>query len=403
MTEPPGPPRDRRATDGLDWRDPAPPSAPLAAPVVQPPPARASSRLPLVATVAVASALVGGLIGGGVVLLFGGDENLDAPDAITPSGPQVTTIEQTSAVTEVAARVRPSIVRLESTRESDGRTIQDVGSGVLLDAEGHVLTNAHVVLGTQTLQAVLADGSERPAILVGHDFPYTDLAVVQIGPANLTPIDIGDSSALKLGEAVVAIGNPLAEFDGSVTAGIVSGLNRARTFDGVLQPDLIQTDAAINSGNSGGALLNLNGQFVGMPTSVIRQGSSGASVEGIAFALPSNRIMTIARGIIANSGNYPRATLAIDAVTITPDVLATNPRLATDVGALVTGVPPGGAAANAGILPGDIITRIGDLDITTDRPLLNAIMEQPPGGRVPVVLNRGGRIIETEVQLDTRV
>lgn len=401
MTQPPGPPRDRRAVDGLDWRDPAPPSPPPPGAVTPLPPPPAAARLPMIALVAVASALVGGLIAGGAVLLFG-DDDLDTPDAAAPSGPQVTTIEQTSAITEVAERVRPSIVRLESTRESDGRTVQDVGSGVLLDAEGHVLTNAHVVLGTQTLQAVLADGSERPAILVGHDFPYTDLAVVQIGPANLAPIDVGDSAALKLGETVIAIGNPLAEFDGSVTAGIVSGLNRVRTFDGVVQPDLIQTDAAINSGNSGGALLNLRGQFIGMPTSVIRQASSGATVEGIAFALPSNRILTIARGIIANSGNYPRATLAIDTVNITPDVLTTNPRLAASQGALVTGVPSGGAAANAGIVAGDIITRIGDLDITTDRPLLNAIMEQPPGGRVPVVLNRGGRIIETEVQLDTR-
>lgn len=237
------------------------------------------------------------------------------------------TIEQTSAVADAAARARPAVIKLQSTRRTAGGTEQDVGSGVLIDRDGYVATNAHVVLGTDTLKAFLPDGSERPAVLVGHDYPFTDVAVVLIGPTNLAPLEVGISSALKLGETILAIGNPLAEFEGTVTVGIVSGLGRRRTFDGVVQRDLIQTDAAINSGNSGGALVNLRGQFVGMPTSVLRQGpSSAAAVEGISFALPSNRVMQIVTGIIAAKGPYPRPTLGLEWIDITPETL---PRLRT--------------------------------------------------------------------------
>ena len=141
--------------------------------------------------------------------------------------------------------------RIESTRLTANGSEQDVGSGVILDTEGHVVTNAHVVLNTDTLKVVLADGTERPAILVGHDYPFSDIAVLQIGPGGLSPLEPGDSSALRLGESVVVIGNPLAEFDGSISVGVVSGLNRVRTIDGVRQADLLQTDAAVTTATAG--------------------------------------------------------------------------------------------------------------------------------------------------------
>jgi 2-alkenal reductase len=294
------------------------------------------------------------------------------------------------------------VIKIESTRRGTGGIEQDVGSGVILDREGHILTNAHVVLGTESLRAILPDGTERPAILVGHDYPFTDLAVLQVGPGNLVPMAIGDSSALQLGETVVAIGNPLAEFEGSVSLGVVSGLNRSRLHDGVLQPDLIQTDAALNNGNSGGALVNLQGELVGIPTSVLRQTRTGQAVEGIGFALPSNRVIQVARGIIAAGGQYPRPSLGIEHMDLTPEVLSRAPRLGTDRGALVTQVAASGPGASAGIQPGDVITRIGEYDIDSRRPLLNALMEYEPGQSVRVVLNRNGRIIEVEVRLGKR-
>ncbi|MFN8507074.1 MAG: trypsin-like peptidase domain-containing protein [Dehalococcoidia bacterium] len=398
--------RERRATDGLNWvresdgtpPSPVPPAAPSPAPA-------ASGRGPglgVIAAVAGVSALVGGLVVAAGVLLFDGGAGDDDTNGGTGQGGTLT-VEQTSAVADAAARARPAVIKLQSTRRTAGGTEQDVGSGVLIDRDGYVATNAHVVLGTDTLKAILPDGSERPAVLVGHDYPFTDVAVVLIGPTNLAPLEVGDSSALKLGETILAIGNPLAEFEGTVTVGIVSGLNRRRTFDGVVQRDLIQTDAAINSGNSGGALVNLRGQFVGMPTSVLRQGpSSAAAVEGISFALPSNRVMQIVNGIIAAKGQYPRPTLGLEWIDITPETL---PRLRTvglDHGAVVTVVAPGGPAANAGIERGDVITRIGDVELAADTPLMNALLPLQAEQTVKVVLNRGGRIIETDVRLVRR-
>ncbi|MGH7753858.1 MAG: S1C family serine protease, partial [Gemmatimonadales bacterium] len=297
---------------------------------------------------------------------------------------------------------RPSIVRIESARRTPEGTISDVGSGIILDADGHILTNAHVVLGTETLRVILADGSERPAILIGHDAPFTDIAVLRIGPVDLDPLEVGDSTSLALGQAVVAIGNPLAEFEGSVTVGVVSGLNRSRTIDMVRQPDLIQTDAAVNNGNSGGALLNLKGQLVGIPTIVIRATRNDQPVEGIAFAIPSNRAMEVARGIIQANGNYPRAALGLEHMDITAEVAGRFGRLATAEGAIVATVTPGGPAAQAGIQPGDIITAIGGTAVDRAHLLLNGLMEHQPGSTVKVVLNRNGRIIEADVRLGTR-
>jgi S1-C subfamily serine protease len=300
------------------------------------------------------------------------------------------------------AKARNSVVRIESTKRTASGTEQDVGSGVVLDGQGHILTNAHVVLNTDSLTVVLADGSERRAILLGHDLPFTDMAVIQVGPGGLTPIDVGDSSQLVLGQTAIAIGNPLASFDGSVTVGAISGLDRQRKFDTVLQKDLIQTDAALNEGNSGGALINLEGQFIGMPTAVLRQSQTGSSVEGIAFALPANRVIPIARRIVVDGASYPRPSLGLDHVDLTPEALSRLPRVAVEQGALVTQIDPDGPGGRGGIRAGDVITQVGDQAIDEQTPLLNALMAHQPGDAVRFVLNRNDRIIEVEVRLGKR-
>lgn len=347
------------------------------------------------------AAILGGLVGGVVAtaLLERSDEDAGAAGGSTAA---VLTVEQTSAIAEVAAAARPGVVRIESIKSTPAGKEQDIGSGVVLDEAGHIVTNAHVVIGTDSLKVVLADGTERPAVLVGHDFPFSDVAVLQIGPGGLTPIPAGDSAALRLGETVVAIGNPLAEFDGSVSVGVVSGLDRVRVFDGVRQADLIQTDAAVNNGNSGGALLNLSGQFVGMPTAVLRQSRSGSTVEGIAFALPANRVLQVANQIIANGGPIERPSLGLEHIEITAENSSRLPRTAVHEGAMVAAVAPGGPAAEAGIRVGDVITTIGDAAVDRSNPLYNALMTHAPGDTVRVVLNRNGRIIEVEVRLAKR-
>lgn len=407
-SEEPREPSWRRATEGLDWRasPPPPPPETLVEPSPQAPLPAGGHHRPLMAVIvstAVAAALVGGMAGGAIVALLSDDDStVSAPAVGAPSGTSLT-VEQTAAVAETAARVRPSVVRIDSTRRGAGGAIEhDVGSGVVLDREGHIVTNAHVVLNTDSLKVVFADGSERPAILLGHDFPFTDLAVLQVGPGNITPIEVGDSNALVLGETVVAIGNPLAEFDGSVTVGVVSGLNRVRVFDQVRQDDIIQTDAAINNGNSGGALANLRGQFIGMPTAILRQSRSGPTVEGISFALPASRVLTIAQRIIETGSNLPRPTLGIDHLDLSPEVIARVGRVAVDEGAIVMQVTPGGPAAGASIQAGDIIIRIADQDVNRASPLLNALLRLLPGDTVRVVFNRNGRIIEAEVRLAKR-
>jgi len=348
-----------------------------------------------------AGALGGALAALGVVAVFNDKDTRD-PSTQTVQGGRLS-VEQTSAIAEVAAAARPAVVRIESTRKlQSGAIEQDVGSGFVFDKQGHILTNAHVVLGTDTLKVILSDGTERPGILLGHDYPFSDVAVLQIGGANVAPLVFGDSSGLKLGETVIAIGNPLAEFEGSVSVGVVSGLNRVRTFDTVRQDDVIQTDAAINTGNSGGALLNLRGEVVGMPTAILRQSRGGQVVEGIAFALPSNRVAEVARKIVAEGASYPRPSLGVEHTDITAEVLRQTRGVALEEGALITSVPKGSVGDQAGLQVGDVITNVGDQPVTRKNPVLNALMKYQPGQTVRVVFNRNGRIIETEVRLVKR-
>lgn len=394
----------RRGTDGLDWQSRPSEPRPAATPPGNPPPARAPAGAGRFAALGLAAGLVGGLLaGGGVAYIMDGDgDDGGQPAAAAPGNGASLTVQQTSAIAEVAAKARPGVVKIESVkRTAAGGSEQDVGSGVTIDNQGHIVTNAHVVLETDSLKVILADGTERPAILVGHDFPFSDVAVLQIGPGGLTPLPVGDSTALRLGETVVAIGNPLAEFDGTVSVGVVSGLNRKRTFDSVRQDDLVQTDAAVNSGNSGGALLNLQGQFIGMPTAVLRQSRGGQPVEGIAFALPSNRVMEVANRIIAE-GSYPRPSLNVDHLDLTAELLSRITRQPVNEGALISEVASGGAADMAGIREGDIITKLGDQDVNRANPLYNALMAFEPGETAKVVLNRNGRIIEAEVRFAKR-
>lgn len=365
-----------------------------AAPV--PPSTRRGPGWLALALAVVAAALGGGIAGGLLVLQLGDDGDGGAQPG--GSAPSVVEVDITSAVTDAVQKARPAVVRVESAT----RRTFDVGSGVVISAEGYILTNAHVVLGTDQLKVVFADGSERPAVLIGHDYPFNDIAVLQVAPVGLTVMETADSDALRPGETVIAIGNPLGELYGSVTVGVISGLNRSRLLDGVRHDDIIQTDAAVNSGNSGGALVNLAGQLVGIPTTILRQSGAGQPVEGVAFAIPSNRALDIANRIIAARGPIPRPSLELEHIDLNEEVAARLPALAVSSGAVVLTIVQGGAAAQAGIRAGDVIVQLGDDVIDARTPLLNALAGHQPGETVKVVLNRNGRIIEAEVRLAKR-
>lgn len=367
----------------------------------EPPPrsTRRGFRLPIgLAAVGIfAAALVGGFVGGFAALRLDGSSSSSAETG-SNGGAATVAVDITTAVSDAVRKARPAVVRIESA----SRRSLDVGSGVVISPQGYILTNAHVVMGTDDLKVVFMDGTELPAVLIGHDYPFNDIAVLQVAPVGLSVMEVGDSSRLEPGEMVVAIGNPLGELYGSVTMGVVSGVNRSRILDGMRHDDIIQTDAAVNNGNSGGALISLAGELVGLPTTILRQTSGGQAVEGIAFAIPSNRAMAVAEAIIAARGPIPRPTLELEHIDLNEEVAARLPALTTKSGAVVLGIRQGGAAAEAGVRAGDVIIQLGNTPVDGQTPLLNALAMHQPGEVVKVVLNRNGRIIETEVRLAQR-
>jgi S1-C subfamily serine protease len=274
-----------------------------------------------------------------------------------------------------------------------------VGSGVIVDAEGFIVTNEHVIRNSSQLTVVMPDGEELPADLVSADDPFTDLAVIKVDASDLPVLRWGDSDALRLGEKVVAIGTALNEFEGSVTVGVVSGLHRRWAREGVVMEDLVQTDAAINHGNSGGALINSRGELVGINSTIIRSTDSGEVVEGIGFAISSKVAAPIVSAIISQ-GSYTRAYLGIAHQDIVPSFAPFG--LVADRGALVIRVSPDTPAEEAGLREGDIILRMGDIELTPDTPFINALGRLAPDVAVEFLVNRDGEEMTLDVKLVPR-
>ena len=345
--------------------------------------------------------MVGGVAGGiagalTAVLLSDDEERVVAPISTPVQGGTILQNEE-SAVTEAVQKALPAVVAVinrEPTSTGEGGQPLAMGSGVVIDERGYIVTNEHVVHEVGEITVLLSDGRERNAQLVGQDWPFTDLAVLKIDEEGLAPVALGDSDALVPGQRVIAVGNSLENFRSSVTLGVVSGLGRRWQRDGIFMEDLIQTDAAVNPGNSGGALIDSLGRLVGMPTSVVRS-DNGRTVEGVAFAIPSKTIQDVAGQIIEN-GSTRRAYLGVSHIDVTPAVAAAR-NLAADRGAWVSSVGENTPAAAAGIEVGDIILSMAGLDITAELPFLNVLMSLEPDETVPAVINRNGDEITLEV------
>lgn len=364
----------------------------------------------LLAVLLLAFAAVFGALAGGAMAYFftvrqAPGEQMSAPTPDTVLTTSIT-VDVNSQVTDVVARVGPAVVtvinNLPSQRSFFGNIIQrsGSGSGVIISPKGYIVTNNHVVSDAESLEVVLADGTVMPADLVGVD-PYGDLAVVQADIDSPVTAEFGNSDALKPGEMVIAIGSPLGDFKNTVTVGVVSATNR--TFEGLggfQLEGLIQTDAAINSGNSGGPLINLAGQVVGINTLVVRGGSSGAAAEGLGFSIPSNTARAIADQLIAQ-GYVARPFLGIQSAWITPEVASRN-RLPVEYGVFLTDVVPDGPAAQAGLRKGDILTGINDESFDAENPFTNRLFEHQPGEIVSMHVVRDGREMEVEVRLGER-
>ena len=268
----------------------------------------------------------------------------------------------------VVQRVSPSVVVIQ--------TQAGLGSGIVLDAKGDIVTNAHVVDGSSTFDVTLADGRQFTGTLVGT-FAANDIAVLSIHATGLQPATFADSSTLQVGEIVMAVGNPLG-LQTSVTQGIISALGRTVTEPGGMTlPGTIQTSAAINPGNSGGALVDINGDVVGIPTLAAVDQQLGGSAPGIGFAIPSNDAKDFAGQLIASGKvtNSHRAYLGIRAANVTGTQ-----------GVLVYGIDPGGPAAKAGIQRGELIMSIDDKATSDSNALSVVLASLEPGTTVPVVV-----------------
>ncbi len=313
-----------------------------------------------------------------------------------------TTIE--TAITQAVEKVGPAVVTVVGTIPGQmtifGRTAdsQSSGSGVILSAEGYIVTNNHVVEDTSELWVVLSDGTELPAHLISSDI-FADLAVIKADGQMPAVAAIGNSDNLKAGETVIAIGSPLGEFRNTVTVGVISATGRALDSGrGYFMEDLLQTDAAINQGNSGGPLVNLNGEVIGINTLIVRGGNgSSAIAEGLGFAIPSNTMRLIAERIIAQ-GYFARPYLGVRYQAVNP-AIASRYNLPVQWGAYVTQVTAGSPAASAGIQRGDIIVSIGDQTIDEKRSYINVLFAFQPGDEVKIEVVRGNETLSLQVTL----
>jgi Do/DeqQ family serine protease len=266
----------------------------------------------------------------------------------------------------------------------DRGQVEGAGSGVIVDAtNGYILTNHHVIANADNITVTLAENRSLTARIVGTD-EGSDLAVLQVAASNLHSIPFGDSASLRVGDYVVAIGNPFG-FSNTVTSGIVSALGRSGLNNQAFE-DFIQTDASINPGNSGGALVNLNGELVGINSAIISR--TGGNV-GIGFAIPVNMVRAIMQQLIA-TGSVRRGLLGVNIQDVTPELAATF-GLPGNSGALVSQVSPDSAAERAGIQIEDVIVSINGNRLRDSGSLKNAIGLLPPGESVMVGLIREGR------------
>jgi S1-C subfamily serine protease len=333
-------------------------------------------------------------IAGGVVAYFVADRGDDLTSDATLAEVSPGKERPPGSVAEIAQRVRPAVVTLE-VRTDQGAGL---GSGAVIDSDGYILTNEHVVsLGGavsegQQITAVFNDGRRAEAKLVGTD-PKMDLAVVKVDTDVTTVIQLGRSADLAVGDTVLAIGSPLDQAD-TVTLGIVSALNRPVVLGGEDgQPaayDAIQTDAAINHGNSGGALVDSTGALVGINSSILSTSEEGGSI-GLGYAIPIDDARPVAESLI-ETGEVHHADLGVNASSVSAE---------TAEGARVQNVREGGAAAKAGIKQNDVIRKVGDRPIANAAELIVAVRQHKIGDTVPVVLARDGRELTVQVALQS--
>ena len=318
--------------------------------------------------------------------------------------------EESASIEDVANKLSPSVVSIVTKSQSSygrysiSRETQGAGTGIIVSSNGYILTNKHVVDGASTVSVVLYDGTSYDSAEVIATDPLNDIAFLKIdGADNLTAAELGDSKTLNIGQQVIAIGNALGQYQNSVTSGIISGTNRTITAsssdsstDTETLTDMIQTDASINSGNSGGPLVNAKGQVIGINTAV------DSSAQGIGFAIP----IGAAKGMLSEileTGSAKRAYIGVSYVQVTPEV-AKEYNLSVNNGAYVysesgSAVVSGSPAAKAGIKDKDIITKINGVEVGIKGSVASLTAEYRSGDTIKITILRDGEEKELQVQL----
>jgi 2-alkenal reductase len=276
-----------------------------------------------------------------------------------------------------------------------------LGSGVIIDKQGHIVTNNHVVQGGGQFQVIFSDGRKVPARLIGRD-SLSDVAVLQVDGPVPAVATFGDSSAIQTGERVVAIGSALGDFRNTVTHGIISGVDRTLPdSSGPSLSGLIQTDAPINHGNSGGPLLNMHGQVIGINTAVVRGSGIGGDVaEGLGFAIPSNTVTKIAQELIKN-GYVIQPYLGVNWQPVNPQIAAYY-GLEVNSGALIAAVVPGSPASKAGLQPGDVVTAVDGTTIDEQHDFAALLLNHKIGDTVRLTVRRGHQNLTLNATLGQR-
>jgi 2-alkenal reductase len=308
-----------------------------------------------------------------------------------------------TAITQAVQQVGPAVVTVVGTVPGQmtifGRTGDQTvsGTGFFITDRGYIITNNHVVEGTTEVSIILSDGTEEKATIVGTD-KYSDIAVLKTDASVPAVASLGNSDTLKPGQSVIAIGSPLGNFKNTVTTGVVSATGRSiDTGNGYQVEDLIQTDAAINHGNSGGPLVNLAGEVIGVNTLVVRNTGSGDVAEGLGFAIPVNTAQAVAQQII-DKGYLARPYLGISFQAINPEIAAVY-NLPAQWGVYITRVTVNSPAAQAKLQHGDIITKIGDVALDETHSYVNALFEFQPGDQVTLEIMRGKDTMRVQVTL----
>lgn len=371
-----------------------------------------------IAAIAVCCSLAGGIIGSTAGIYFGNKLHLNNQSESSyvngstilegmrdRSAINIANIDTSKIMTpsEVYAANVSSTVGIQTSITTNywGRTTTSAasGSGFILTSDGYIITNFHVIENSDTITASLYDGTKLKAELIGYD-ESNDIAVIKVNADNLVPVVLGDSDNLNVGDTVVAIGNPLGELTFSLTQGAVSALDREITLSSNITMDLIQTDCAINSGNSGGALFNLYGEVIGI-TNAKYSGSgssSEASIDNIGFAIPINNVRDIVKSIIENgyiSKPYIGVTVG--------DVSEETQSYGLPAGASVRNIEDDSPAMQAGLELNDIITKIGDKSISSSQDLVDAIKESVPNDVLQIEIYRKNEYIQLELTVGEKI